>query len=373
VSRKVGFLVTEAPVQCLCAPSTLLSCKFPIRTGTKRFQRIARRIVRRFLVLLLFSPMLASAQSEGRPDTLPAPGFHHLHLNSTNPDAAIDFYTKQFPSTTKTSFAGFPALRAGKVYVLFTKVSAPPPTEPQTAIWHFGWHVVDVRKNLAMYRQRNLQLLPLYTSDEGGTVFVSSDTWPGTAGVLGLTKPQIVEAKATGVQPRGGAGFAYLSGPDGAVVEYQGDMPAERFNHVHMYQEDPFCARLWYQKHLNASVSQVGAGQGPQTAIDCKAERGGRSWPSLEREGTIRQPASGVSFDDVALYWYARQGDRPLVSTRGHVADHIALSVINLDAWIAKLREEGVTFLEQPYKFGDTRAVMIEGPSHEAVELVEVK
>ena len=31
-----------------------------------------------------------------------------------------------------------------------------------------------------------------------------------------------------------------------------GDYPAERFNHVHMWQEDPFCAQLWYQTHLNA-------------------------------------------------------------------------------------------------------------------------
>lgn len=32
-----------------------------------------------------------------------------------------------------------------------------------------------------------------------------------------------------------------------------------------------------------------------------------------------------------------------------------------------------VTFLQEPYKLGDTRAAMIEGPSHEALELVEVK
>jgi len=31
---------------------------------------------------------------------LAAPGFHHLHLNSVDPDAAIDFYTRQFPPTT---------------------------------------------------------------------------------------------------------------------------------------------------------------------------------------------------------------------------------------------------------------------------------
>jgi hypothetical protein len=30
-------------------------------------------------------------------------------------------------------------------------------------------------------------------------------------------------------------------------------------------------------------------------------------------------------------------------------------------------------FLEQPYPLGDTRAVMIEGPSREALALVEVK
>jgi hypothetical protein len=61
------------------------------------------------------------------------------------------------------------------------------------------------------------------------------------------------------------------------------------------------------------------------------------------------------------------------VPTRGHLYDHIGLSVTDLDAWVAKLRGEGVTFLEQPYRLGDTRAVMIEGPSREAIELVEVK
>src|SRR5262245_53192729 len=171
---------------------------------------------------------------------LPAPGFHHLHLNSTNPDAAIDFYTRQFPSTSKSSFAGAPALKTGKYYVLFTKVNAPPPVQPQTAIWHFGWHVVDVRENLRLYQQRkDVHLAPLYASEDGPAVFVSSDALPGTGGVLGLTKAQIAEAKAKGVKPAGGAGFAYLDGPEGALIEYQGNMPAERFNHVHMYQEDP--------------------------------------------------------------------------------------------------------------------------------------
>jgi catechol 2,3-dioxygenase-like lactoylglutathione lyase family enzyme len=314
------------------------------------------------------------SQTKDRAAPLPPPGFHHLHLNSVSPDAAIDFYTRQFPSTTKTTFAGSPALKAGKVYVLFAKVSAPPATEPQTAIWHFGWHVVDVRKNLALYKERtDVKLLPLYTSEEGGSVLVSSDTFPGTAGVLGLTKSQLAEAKAAGLKPAGGAGFAYMQGPDGAIIEYQGDMPVERFNHVHMYQEDPFCAQLWYQKHLNATVPPPAPGAVAHTEANCKAERSESSWPGLEKQGTIRKPSAGVLFDDVAMMWYERQGDKPLVSTRGHLADHVGLSVSDLDAWIAKLQGEGVRFLTKPYKLGDLRAVMIEGPSREVLELVEVK
>jgi hypothetical protein len=311
-------------------------------------------------------------QAQNRP--LGTPGFHHLHLNSTNPGATIDFYTRQFPSTSKTTFAGAPALKSpNNVLVLFTKVNTPPALQPQTAVWHFGWHVTDVRKNLEIYKQRKeVKLLPLYTTDEGGYVLVSSDTWPGTGGVLGLTKTQIADSRAKGVQPAGGAGFAYMQGPEGAIIEYQGNMPAERFNHVHMYWEEPFCAQLWYVKHLAASVA--GARGTQYTEANCKVPRGpDTTWPALEKEGMYRTPRADVIFGDVALNSYMNPGDRPLVSTRRHLVDHFALSVTNLDAWIAKLRNEGIRFLEQPYKIGDMRAVMIEGPSHEAIELVEVQ
>ena len=324
--------------------------------------------IRVLLISIMFAAML-SAQT----DPLGMPGFHHLHLNSTNPEAAIAFYTRQFPSTSKITFAGAPALQSpNNVLVLFTKVNVPPPLQPQTAVWHFGWHVTDVRKNMEMYKQRpEVKLLPLYTTDEGGSVFVSSDTWPGTGGVLGLTKAQIAEAKAKSVQPAGGAGFAYLQGPDGAIIEYQGNMPAERFNHVHMYWEEPFCAQLWYQKHLKAVIG----GSGSQyTEANCNVPRGpDKTWPALEKEGMYRTPAAPVTFGDVSLNSYMRQDNRPLVSTRGHLVDHFALSVQDLDAWVAKLRTEGVRFLEPPYKLGGLRAVMIEGPSREAIELVEIK
>jgi catechol 2,3-dioxygenase-like lactoylglutathione lyase family enzyme len=323
------------------------------------------------LVLLAAASTQAGAADDA--GALPSPIFHHLHLNSVNPDAAINFYTREFPSTSKAGWGGLQALKSpNDVMILFNKVARPPVVEPEaTAFWHFGWHVTDERQSYALFRSRpEVKLMPLYTTKEGGSVFVSSDTWPGTGGTLGLTKAQIADAKAKGVKPQGGAGFAYMQGPDGALIEYQGNFPAERFNHVHMYQEQPLCAQIWYVKHLNAKLAP---GQALKTEADCAIPRGESSWPSLLRNGTIRTPRGDVLFGDVSLTWYMRQTDKPLVSTRGRLMDHVGLGVTNFDAWVAKLKGEGVAFLEQPYRLGDTRAVMIEGPSREAIELIEVK
>ena len=307
---------------------------------------------------------------------LPAPGFHHLHLNSINPEAAIDFYVEAFPSTSKTTFAGQPALSSpNNVLVLFNKVATPPATQPQTAFWHFGWHVTDVRAALDRFLKQNVTLLPLYTGEGAGTVYISSDTWPGPGGVLGLTRAGIAEAKAKGVKPTGGPGFAYLRGPDDALVEYQGNMRAERFNHVHMFHDQPFCAQLWYQGHLNVPAPPPRAGQPVRTEADCAVARGpDKTLPALDWDGMYRAPSiTSTLFGDVSLFWYMNQTGTPAASTRGHLMDHVALGVANLEAWIAKLRAEKVTFLEQPYTLGGHRAILIEGPSREAIELIEVK
>ena len=123
---------------------------------------------------------------------------------------------------------------------------------------------------MARLRADGVTLLPLYTGDGDRTVNINSDTYPGTGGVLGLTRAQLEEAKKNNVKPAGGAGFAYIRGPDDALIEVQGDMPAERFNHVHMYHEEPFCSQLWYQKHLNVA----GAAGTPRRARRRAAHRG---------------------------------------------------------------------------------------------------
>jgi len=321
-----------------------------------------------FFIFAWMTPLAAAAQ------TLPPPHFHHLALNSVDPDAAIAFYMTEFPSTSKTSWEGMPALASPtQVMIVFTKVAGPPDADPDvTAYWHFGWNVADSRQSLETFRGQDL-LVPFYTDDQGDFVGISSDTYPYPPGVPGRTKAQIAEAVAQNLKPRQVSGNGYIHGPDHAIIEFTGNAP-ERFDHVHMWQDDPLCAQLWYQTHLEATPRRGPAPTTPVTAENCKVARGtDPSWPSLDRQGTYRFPTGGVSFDDVAMNWYMNQTGKKLAPTRGRLMDHVSLSVSDLDAWIAKLKAEGVTFLRQTYKIGDTSAVMIEGPSHEAIELVEVK
>jgi len=306
---------------------------------------------------------------------LPPPHFHHLALNSTDPESAIVFYLREFPSTARTDWEGMPALMSPThVMIVFQKVAAPPPADPDiTAYWHFGWAAADSRKSLEIFRAQNL-LVPFYTGERGDYVGISSDTYPYPPGVPGRTKAQIAEAVAQNLQPRRTGGNGYIFGPDRAIIEFTGNSPdnaSGRFDHVHMWQDDPLCAQLWYVRHLEAAPRR---GPTPISDENCKAPRGMYpSWPSLNRNGTYRYPTGGVSFDDVAMNWYMNQTEKPLAPTIGHLMDHVSLSVDDLDAWTAKLKGEGVIFLRQGYRIGTARAAMIEGPSHEAIELVEEK
>ena len=111
------------------------------------------------------------------------------------------------------------------------------------------------------------------------------------------------------------------------MIEVQGDMPAERFNHVHMYHEEPFCSQLWYQKHLNVPIPQGRRGgppAEPRTEANCKVPRGpDKTWPALDVDGMYRAPQIPLLFSDVSMGGYTRQSDASLVSTRGHLADHV--------------------------------------------------
>src|SRR5439155_10526318 len=113
------------------------------------------------------------------------------------------------------------------------------------------------------------------------------------------------------------------------------------------------------------------AGQ-PSTSADCKTTAyAPPTWPSFAKTGFVRDPAGGVNFDDISISIRPWPGGG-LASTRGKIYDHWALSTADLDATVARLKREGVKFLEEIHPWGTMRAAMIEGPDRIATDLVEV-
>ncbi len=273
------------------------------------------------LIVAILIVFIAKAQET------PAPiGFHHVHLNSTNPPAAIDFYTKTFDVTKKASLAGWESVQSEKMHLLFNQVSKPPIASLDSAIWHFGW----------------------------GSTAMESDYQKHLANGITFATP-LTRLNANLL-------FAYLKAPDNALVEIN-TANTRAFLHVHLVSAAPLCAADWYIKHLGATsrAQRTGACEVPFAA------------PS-EPLGVIRSPATTIRFGEVSLIIYPRQRPEALVSSRGHVVDHIALSVPNLNATLERLRKEGVKILEEPHRFGKSqmRAALIEGPDMVAIELVEL-
>jgi glyoxalase/bleomycin resistance protein/dioxygenase superfamily protein len=329
------------------------------------------KLVTATVVVALGAAALIHAQEAVKVEPL---HFHHVHLNSVNPAAAAEYYTRPFTqSATKTKVHGFDAVKTGNVYLLFTKVAATPQNEltgPQTSIWHFGWNTPDSRKYNERFRAMGLEIAQMWDAADGKLVDMSSDTLPGFP-----TQEQILELRAKGVEPTRQGGFGYLRGPDGAMIENAQSGQTERFNHVHMYHEHPRCAMQWYATHLGATIPQGrgGAAAPLPVAGDCKTlTYAPPTWPSFAKTGFVRDPAGGVLFDDISISIRPWPGGG-LVSPRGKIVDHWALSTADLTATVARLKREGVTFIEEIHPWGATRAAMIEGPDRIAIELVEVK
>jgi len=260
----------------------------------------------------------------------PAAGFHHVHLNAINPAASIAWYTKTFDVTTRAAVAGIDGIQSEKIYLLFNKVATAAPAGLNTAIWHFGWGSPNMEADFAKH-------------EANGVTFATPMNRLGSGTI-----------------------FAYMKAPDGNLVEINSGQ-THAFTHVHMMSAAPLCAAEWYEKMLGAKGAQGRAGQPPPA--DCHVPFGAPSEPLA----VIRAPAATVRIDDVNLILYPQQSPEPLVSTRGHVNDHIAVSYPDVAAAVARFRKLGVRILEDVHNFGNssTKAAMIEGPDSMAIELVE--
>jgi len=266
-----------------------------------------------------------AASLAGRADTPVAATFHHVHLLSTAPPSAIEFYARVFPTTSKAAFAGIAGIRSENAYLLFERVPAAPALEPATAVWHFGWGSPTPADDVAKHAAAGI---PFY------------------APIAKLPS---------------GTEFAYMKGPDGAMIEINTGR-ARVFTHLHLFSDDPIAAGEWYAAKLGAERrgGTTRTGPGPVPFAE-----------PTEPGPVIRSPNATMRFGDVSFIIYPRQTSAPLVSTRGHVVDHVALSVPDVAAAVARLKSDGVVIIDPLHAFGSGHAATIEGPDHIAIELID--
>lgn len=259
--------------------------------------------------------------------------FHHVHLNSTDPGTAIDFYASKFKAR-KEKFAGqMDAIWTGDSWLLFNQVDSPPPSDLISGIWHIGWGAEDMQ---ATYRK---QL-------DSGTRFATPIT--DISEMVGGNRPFF---------------YAYVDGPDRALIELN-TARHHNFGHVHMFSADPPAAGAWYAKHFGWRF------------VGQKNKR--------EFRGVQIAPAAFVTAGHVSMIIYPLEYLRALApaqwqdrqsfaTTRGRVIDHLGFSLPDLDATLATLRKEGVIVTAEPKDAADGRLrhAFIEGPDQVVIELLE--
>jgi catechol 2,3-dioxygenase-like lactoylglutathione lyase family enzyme len=285
---------------------------------------------------------LASAtgqgETKGQPAALTTAHFHHVHLNTTDPASAINFYASKF-DCEKGRFAGvMDAVWAQKSWLLFNKVNTPPPWELTSAIWHIGWGAEDMN---ATYQKQ---------LDSGTKFFTPLSDISDLAGVRGFY-------------------YAYVDGPDHALIELN-TAAHHHFGHLHLFSEDPVSAGEWYMKYFGA------------------VRRGNPSNPPSREprfyKGFQVGPAMSLMADNVNIIIFPVQLSKQsypdqwknvqaMTPTKGRAIDHIGFSFDNLPEALERMRKDGVKVTDEikTVAGGKIKYAFVEGPDKIRIELVE--
>jgi catechol 2,3-dioxygenase-like lactoylglutathione lyase family enzyme len=294
---------------------------------------------------LLVGTTLAAAgqQPSAQPAAPPLAHFHHLHLNTTDPQAAVNFYTARLESE-KRKFAGtLDAVWSHNAWLLFTKVGAAPVSEITSPIWHMGWGGGPDMKDTY---QKQLAT---------GTKFQTPIT--------------DISDQCDGKGGNGRFFFSYIDGPDHALIELNTTAAnVTYFDHVHLLSEDPIAAAEWYVKEFGLRRRSP-----DPPSREARYRCGRQTAPNvaliMDDVSVILYPVANAkaAFPDA---WKSREG---LESSKGHTIDHLGFSVENLDQTLERLKKDGVKVTDEPRSLfgGKLKFAFIEGPDHVHIEVLE--
>lgn len=282
--------------------------------------------------LLFVAALLGVLVASARVPQMQTPNqahFHHVHLNSIEPQKTFDFYEQVFGARRVRFRDTSDALFTGRGFLLVNKVDRAPKDLETTAIRHIGWAGVDGPNEFAWWKGKGLEF-------------------------------------HTPLTPLGQNWFFYIWGPDRSIAEiYTGDKN-HWFNHVHYSVDDVAATAGWYEKHLGMRFPE-------------SAKRPRPSNPA-ERWGTSAR-VDDISF--VLIYkdhYYADSekrltAGRKLESTQGSPVDHIAFSYENIQPAFDRMKAAGLQIAE-PIAMrpaDNLNSFFLYGPDNVLIEIVEAK
>ena len=362
--------------------------------------------MRNALLLITWTVFVVSfgmARGQGQSTApLPMPSFNHIRINSVDPEKSLAWYAQYWPKGKKTTYAGFPAFSDEKgFYLIYQKVARQAPgafdrtaqrSVPQSAFWTFGstFEGPDTkafRERISRLDPKQFQLVTLYGGPEGKQTALNALALP-----MGdqLLTGSAIRARAATNTPAASSGldFGYLVDPDGMLVEVTAGNTEGFRAHTHFWSERPLCTANWHVEHLGATFPPTRNTFDTGLKFEggkwdpCDVPVGETTFPTYMQKGQLRIPAGNARIANAGWLWYPRQcrsgrcgpgNDQPLTRSRGQVVDRIGLAYPDLNAVMAHLKATNVPILEGPYKFGDTRAILVEDPDGLAFELVEAK
>ena len=94
-----------------------------------------------FKIAFIFDPWSTRIELVEDPEYL---GFHHIHLSSTDPDAALDWYEKMFGGQRSSLKGRLSGLLYDTLWLLVSKQDNPPAATEGRAVDHLGWAFPDI-------------------------------------------------------------------------------------------------------------------------------------------------------------------------------------------------------------------------------------
>lgn len=258
--------------------------------------------------------VLATASLVSLPVLARAADYHHVHVTSSNASEAVKWYERYLdcqPLADRDD--GVDCVGAQVVFDSRPTLG----TSQRTGIDHISFSYADLTAKMA-----ELESVGVRGSGVRLQRFADGST---LRDVPGLFK------------------YGFIFDPWGTRIEMVEDADTLGFHHIHLSATDPAATLTWYQEMF-----------------------GGES-------ARLRDRLDGLRLGDIWLLAMSAEGTP--AATAGRAIDHIAFSVDNLDSAAARMRRDGVAFLEEPAtpEGGRTSAkrAFIRGPDNVSLAVVE--